>query len=388
MTTIGQVTEPVGTWNPLASKPGMTFQYIDLSAIDNERKCISSASSLETDQAPSRARQLVATGDVLVSTVRPNLNAVAVVPPDLNGATASTGFAVLRPGSLVEGRHPFHWVRSARFVREMMRRATGASYPAVSDRIVKESILPLPPLDEQRQIASILDVADELQAKRRTTLTLLDDLAQSIYNELLASSQWNVVRLIDLCRNPDDIRCGPFGTQLAKSEFRDEGVPLWGIKNVNSRFALPPWEYLDPDTAERLAQYAIIPGDIVMTRKGTVGNCAVYPTALEPGVMHSDLLRIRVDTSKVLPILLAHVLQKSNHVATQLGAIASGAVMPGINVTKLKQLTVPIPPMAVQIEGVRRAAAVNAASQGARTQYEGLDTLYASLQQDVFGCQR
>lgn len=74
--------------------------------------------TLPTAKAPSRARQQVKTGDGLVSTTRPNLNAVAVVPLQLDGAIASTGFAVLRP-LLLEPRWLYSVVQSEDFVAEM-----------------------------------------------------------------------------------------------------------------------------------------------------------------------------------------------------------------------------------------------------------------------------
>ena len=57
-----------------------TFQYIDISSIDRMTKCITTPQRLSIADAPSRARKLIKAGDVLVSTVRPNLNAVAIVP--------------------------------------------------------------------------------------------------------------------------------------------------------------------------------------------------------------------------------------------------------------------------------------------------------------------
>ena len=98
----------------------------------------------------------------------------------------------------------------------------------------------------------------------------------------MKSLSWKRVPLSELCSHPDDIRCGPFGTQLNKNEFRDEGVPLWGIKQVNVQFSIPTKEFLEPATATRLKQYDLRPGDLVMTRKGTVGNCATYPPDFPP----------------------------------------------------------------------------------------------------------
>ena len=69
----------VDTWNPLRANDVENFRYIDLSSVDQDTKTIIEAREVACAQAPSRARQLVQTGDVLVSTVRPNLNGVARV---------------------------------------------------------------------------------------------------------------------------------------------------------------------------------------------------------------------------------------------------------------------------------------------------------------------
>jgi len=138
----------------------------------------------------------------------------------------------------------------------------------------------------------------------------------------VSQQPWSRVPLTAVCASADDIKCGPFGTQLNKDEFCDEGVPLWGIKHVNVNFAIPTKEFLEPRTAKRLQQYDLKPGDIVMTRKGTVGNCAVYPEQFETGIMHSDLLRMRVDPGRCEPAFLVHQLHHSPDVERQLSLIS------------------------------------------------------------------
>jgi type I restriction enzyme, S subunit len=169
-----EVVEDVSSWTPQYDDPEGTFTYIDLSAIDQQSKMITGARRIACCEAPSRARQLLREGDVLVSTVRPNLNGVAITPVHLEGATASTGFCVLRSRQYeLCSEFLFHWVKSPLFVSQMIQRATGASYPAVSDRIVRESRIPLPPLAEQRRIADVLDRAEALRAQRRAALVIL-----------------------------------------------------------------------------------------------------------------------------------------------------------------------------------------------------------------------
>jgi type I restriction enzyme, S subunit len=94
-TTIGEVTQP--SVEQRAPEEDRDFTYVEISSIDNVSKRIVSPTILPGRQAPSRARQRLKAGDVLVSMTRPNLNAVAMVPPSLDQAFCSTGFDVLRP---------------------------------------------------------------------------------------------------------------------------------------------------------------------------------------------------------------------------------------------------------------------------------------------------
>lgn len=147
--------------------PDNPFLYVDISAIDRNLKVITSAPEILGADAPSRARKEIREGDILVSTVRPNLNAVAVVPQHLDGQIASTGFCILRPNkSAIVGKYLFYFTTTPNFVGILSGKVRGAHYPAVSDSDVKEIELPLPTVSEQRRIVEILDQADALRKKR------------------------------------------------------------------------------------------------------------------------------------------------------------------------------------------------------------------------------
>ena len=186
MARLGDLVLPVTSRAP-AETDG-AFRYVDLSTVDASTKSLTEPKLLDWSDAPSRARQRLAGGDVLVATVRPNLNGVAVVPHDLEGAIGSTGFCVLRadPAQL-DNRYLFHWVRSTPFVAAMTRLATGASYPAVSDATVKSSEIPLPPLLEQRRIASILDEVQVATRLRRQAIDLIALGIDSLFFDMTPS---------------------------------------------------------------------------------------------------------------------------------------------------------------------------------------------------------
>ena len=154
--------------------------------------------------------------------------------------------------------------------------------------------------------------------------------------------------LISACKNEDDIKCGPFGTQLKQSEYTETGIPVWGIPQVNVAFTIPADTFVSEDKSHQLAPFSIQPGDIAMSRKGNIGQCALYPTDFAPGIISSDVLRIRPDHKRLLPLFLMSQLHYSANVVHQIEMVGNGQIMKGINVTKLKNITIFAPPIELQ----------------------------------------
>ncbi|EAS3208535.1 restriction endonuclease subunit S [Salmonella enterica] len=185
MISISKLIEKVKKINP-NNKEG-SWKYIDIASVDRFQKKIvlDSVSLITTGSAPSRARQLVFADDIIISTVRPNLNTVAIVPKELDGAIASTGFCVLRPNKeMVDTKYLFHYIKSDDFVNKLVKLATGANYPAVSDKIIKEQQLKKISLCEQKNIAAILDKAEGIRQKREQAIKLADDFLRATFLEI------------------------------------------------------------------------------------------------------------------------------------------------------------------------------------------------------------
>ena len=155
MSTLGDLTVP----NIDQSGPYKTgeFTYIDISSIDNKLKRIVEPKCLPASAAPSRAKQRLQPGDVMVSMTRPNLNAVAIVSPDLEGAVGSTGFHVLRAVGGIESRWLLYAVQTNDFVEAMSSLVQGALYPAVRPKDIRAFGIEAPPLDEQRLIVAEIE---------------------------------------------------------------------------------------------------------------------------------------------------------------------------------------------------------------------------------------
>ncbi len=208
-------------------KPDSEFRYIDIAAVDKDKKQIVSTQSLLGVDAPSRARKQIKAQDVLVSTVRPNLNAVALVPQELDGEIASTGFCVLRANeNLIDPRWIYYRCLTPDFVECMVSQMRGASYPAVSDRVVKKARTPLPPRREQRRIVELLEHADCLRRKREDADKLAARILPSLFLKMFGdpvrnTSGWKTENLLKIC-SP---RQWP---TISSRELLPSGFPVYG----------------------------------------------------------------------------------------------------------------------------------------------------------------
>ena len=376
LSSIGEVVEPVSSWTPQRDNPRGMFTYIDLSAVDQDAKIVSGARKLACSEAPSRARQLVRAGDVLVSTVRPNLNGVARVPTEFDGATASTGFCVLRPrAAQLDGRYLYQWVKSPPFVSDMAGKATGASYPAVSDRIVCESKLPLPPLPEQRRIAEILDKGDALRAKRRQALAQLDTLSQSIFVEMFGHPatnprRWPSRRLDTLCALVN-------GRAFKPEEWERDGLPIIRIQNLND--PTKPFNYTTRSMPER---FRVRPGDVLFSWSGTPGTSfGCFRWNGSEGWLNQHIFNVRLNGSIDSASFIAQInLKLSELIAKAHGGVGLQHVTKGMVV----ETTLMIPPRSLQAEFARRVALLDYLVGRQSAAQEELEELFASLQHRAF----
>jgi type I restriction enzyme S subunit len=161
--TLGDVASINPESTPQNWPTDQAIRYIDIASVSWTRGIDSTlVASTSFGEAPGRARRIVREGDVLVSTVRPNLRAFAQVPADFDGEVASTGFAVVRAkeGRVAEG---FAWalISSDRFVSDMVSKTTGSNYPAVRAEDVKGYKFTLPPVPVQERIVEVMSAVDD-----------------------------------------------------------------------------------------------------------------------------------------------------------------------------------------------------------------------------------
>lgn len=328
------------------------------------------------------------TENVLYSKLRPNLN--KVVLPERDGFCTSELLPLRPDARKLDRSYLATYLRSDGFVNWAVSKTAGAKMPRIGTKDLLNANIPLPEIKEQKAIAEKFKKLEQLISLRKQQLTKLDELVKARFVEMFGdlanpACPWKKEKIVNICANQDDIKCGPFGTQLSKDEYQPTGVSVWEIPQINSGFSLKPIHFLTPEKALQLESYSIISGDIAMSRKGNVGRCAVFPETFENGIIHSDVLRIRIDKKSAIPIFMMHQLHNSNFVKHQIELVSSGAIMAGINVTKLKKIEVHLPPLSLQNEFAVFVECVDHQKQTIQQSLDKLELMKKALMQEYFG---
>ena len=387
---IGDLVISVKKWNPRQNKSNELINYIDISSVNRETKKVEDVIKVFTHEAPSRARQLVMKGDVLVSTVRPNLNAVAHLETELDRATASTGFTVLRPDSKkICDRYLYYWVRSPYFVQDMVRRSTGASYPAVTDSIVKAYNIPLPSLEEQKRIAAILDKAETIRRKRKEAIALTEELLRSTFLDMFGDpvtnpKGWKVMAMSDVV---SQIEAG----WSAKAEERQCNLDEWGVLKISAVTSgvFNPNEHKAIDNPT-FKKKPIIPkkGDLLFSRANTrelVAATCLVESDCERLFLPDKLWRIQTNPNvanvEYLRFLLADPKYRSLLARKATGT--SGSML-NVSQAKLLSMDAPVPDINIQVKFANILWRIYKLKERTEKSFNTLNRNFNSLLQKAF----
>jgi type I restriction enzyme S subunit len=173
---------------PESTPPDFVLAYIDIGNVDSQGR-IHDVVDYRFEDAPSRARRIVRDGDVIISTVRTYLQAIAPIenPPD--NLVVSTGFAVVRPSGSLDHRFCQYALRASRFLWEVESRSTGVSYPAINASDLGDIKIDIPGIGKQKEIASYLDREtsriDALIAEKERMLALLEEKRAALISRVV-----------------------------------------------------------------------------------------------------------------------------------------------------------------------------------------------------------
>jgi type I restriction enzyme, S subunit len=301
-------------------------------------------------------RTQVQTGDVLLS-ITADLGRTAVIPEGMSRAFINQHLALLRLHDDVDPYFVSAFLASPAGQVQIGGLNRQGVKAGLNFDDIRSIYIPLPPLPEQRRIASILDKADAIRRKRQRAIARMEDFLCSVFLEMFGDpvinpKGWNAGTIDDIVTNPkEDIRCGPFGTQLKVHEIVTAGVPLLGIENVhNDRFVPAIKKFLTERKAEELSRFNACPGDVLITRMGTIGRACVVPNSTMAARISYHLFRIRPNSQKCLPEFLAATICRSGTFQNQLNRLAHGAIMDGLSTGMLREVVFLLPPIENQCQ--------------------------------------
>ncbi|MCH8519874.1 MAG: restriction endonuclease subunit S [Nanoarchaeota archaeon] len=181
MKKIGQYLIKTKTINPEKEFGKNQFKYIDIGSVSSDDKFVKKFSLISGLDAPSRARREVLENDIIVSTVRPNLNSVGIIGENLNKNICSTGFHILRVNSELNNLYLYHICKTQYFIDSLMKVSKGANYPAVSGSDIENLQIPLPPIELQTKFAQIVEEVEQLKEYQQKS----GEEIENLYNKLL-----------------------------------------------------------------------------------------------------------------------------------------------------------------------------------------------------------
>jgi len=184
---LGEVLVKTETVDP-TKNPDTEFTYLDVSSVNKETKEIETPTVLIGKDAPSRAKKLIRTSDVIFATVRPTHSRVALIPEEFDEQVCSTGYFVLRTKENVNNKLVFYFLLTKGFNEQMEKLQKGASYPAVTDNDVKGILFRFPKsLKQQQTIVRQLDAlraeTQKLEAVYQKKIDDLEELKKSILDK-------------------------------------------------------------------------------------------------------------------------------------------------------------------------------------------------------------
>jgi restriction endonuclease S subunit len=343
---------------PEDTDPGKEIEYIEISSVDATRG-VAGTETVPFGQAPSRARRLVKHGDVLISTVRTYLRAIASVVDPPSNLVASTGFTVIRPRT-ANSRFLGYALHSEAFIAEVISRSVGVSYPAINASELVRIGLPVPPLSEQNAIAAFLDretaKIDRLVEAQRRLAELLTEKRQVIISHAVTQgldgsapmrhsgvewlgwvpAHWGVVPVRALYRF---VRRQEAADLDILSVYRDFGVIRKADRDDNTN-----------QTPADLGSYqTVLPGDLVVNKmKSWQGSLGVSRLTGITSPDYAVFARVRDDfiDEYINYLLRCQLLPKVYR------SISNG-IRPNqwrLEPDRFKELRIPLPPLEEQRE--------------------------------------
>lgn len=318
---------------------------------------------------------------LLYGKLRPYLAKIAL--PDFEGI-CSTDILPVRPGPKLDRSFLAHYLRQQRLVDFASSRSTGANLPRLSPKALGAFEIPLPPLDEQKRIAAILDKADALRRLRTQALDKLNTLGQTIFHEMFG----------DPSTNPKGWPLGVIGDLLSEAKYgssgkansEGQGLPMLRMGNItyDGKIDLADLKHIELSDKE-FDKYTTRRGDLLFNRtnsKDLVGKTAVV-TQAEPMAIAGYLVRARANDRGDTNYISGYL--NSPHGKAVLRNMCKNIVgMANINAKEFQSIRIALPPVDLQREYGEKLKLIEGEASKFEASREVTNSLFTSLQHRAF----
>lgn len=231
--------------------------------------------------------------------------------------------------------------------------------PSLVKRDLLAIEMPVPSLEKQACIvARIEELFSELDNGVETLRKTKQQLA--VYRQAVLKDAFDIaIKFCDeltpiedfLATDRKGMSTGPFGTMIKKHEHKSSGVPMLGIENIGEgKFVDGNKIFVTEEKAKELKSFALIAGDIIISRSGTVGEICAVPVHMEGALLSTNLMRVSLNQKKVMPEYFIYLFQSKGIVLDQVKELCKGSTRIFLNQTILKQIRFPIPSINKQAE--------------------------------------
>ncbi len=351
---------------PETTPPNYEFEYVEISDV-SQVEGVGTGVTVSFADAPSRARRIARGSDVLVSTVRTYLRAIAAVPSERDSVVASTGFAVFRSRSL-SPTFLVYLFHAEYLVAEIISRSTGVSYPAINASTIQKLKIPVPSIAEQNAIATFLDretaKIDALIAEQERLIALLQEKRQAVISQAVTKGLDPTVPMKDsgvewlgmvpehwdtygFLRGFNVVYRYPtyFDISYEQSgipEIRGEAIGLDG-----QIVELDDMRFISPKTNSKFPMTQLALNDLVMSVRGTLGKIGLVDEKFVGANITANLLRLSPDPSLVRAEFLVW-LMRAELFTIQLDLVSSQTTIKTVTVPQLGQIKIPVPSLQEQ----------------------------------------
>ena len=286
--------------------------------------------------------------------------------------------ATLTPTGKYDSSFLMHWLKQ----HPPSHLINDNAYPSIRVSEIAGLKVPNLPIYKQRRIATILDTVDTILQKCEQSLSFADDLFKFTFLDMFLgkNSDWPKVPLKSVAEliNGDRSRNYPSGNDIV-----GKGIIFLSTKNIDgSRLVFDTTEFITPEKFSTLSRGKLQRNDLVITLRGSIGQCAIFDSVYETGFINAQMMIIR-PSSEVLPKYL-HGLIVHPFVQNKLISIKSGSAIPQLTAKQIGELDIPLPPIAMQREFSIFVEKVERMEKHLRKNITQASDLFASLSHRAF----